>query len=167
MTNSTTMIQIREVLPNPKGADKGGEYIVLFNNSSQTIQLAGWQLKDASGKSADLSRYTINSGGQLKLTNAQTGITLNNSSESVALINPAGAMADFFAYNVAAPEGVPFFHNAELTPEIKAMLFDEFIPHAPSTVSVRGGAVLLMILSAAILAGIAVYVVKQIKEPAP
>jgi hypothetical protein len=158
------MIKITEVLPNPKGADKGGEYIVLFNNSSQTIQLAGWRLKDASGKSADLSRYVISGGGQLKLTNTQTGISLNNSSESVALINPAGTIADFFAYNTQAAEGVPFFHNAELTPEIKAMLFDEFVPHQPSDAPVRGGAVLLMIVAAAILAGIAVYIVKQIKD---
>ncbi len=158
------MIQIREVLPNPKGTDKGGEYIVLFNNSSQTIQLAGWHLKDASGKTANLGGYTIAAGGQLKLSDAQTGISLNNSSESVALINPAGSIADFFTYNTQAAEGVPFFHNAELTPEVRAMLFDEFVPHQPSDAPVRGGVVLLMLLTAAILAGIAVYVIKQVKD---
>lgn len=163
------MITISEVLPNPVGADKGGEYIVLFNNSTQPVSLAGWKLRDASGKTARLDGYTIAAASTLKLTDGQTGITLNNSVETLSLLGPSGATEDTFSYNSPAAQGMPLLQGGALTPQIRQQLFDELAQAnvALPVQSMGSQAVLFAALLAVILAGIAVYVLKHIQPYGP
>ena len=47
------MVLISEFLPNPPGKDADGEWIELLTRN-QAVDLSGWVLKDASGKSFSL-----------------------------------------------------------------------------------------------------------------
>ena len=38
---------ISEVLYNPKGSDSGYEFIELYNNLNQTIEIGGWKIEGA------------------------------------------------------------------------------------------------------------------------
>lgn len=103
-------IVINELFPNPPGADDG-EFIELKNLSDQAVDLAGWQLSDATA-----SRFTIQTksftstmvspGGFLVAEKAQTGISLNNTGEeTVNLIKPDGNLLQSVKYSGPAPEG--------------------------------------------------------------
>lgn len=82
---------ISEFIPNPKGSDDN-EWIELYNNSKQDINLAGWYLDDAEGgsKPYQFSTSTIPAKGFLIVARADSKITLNNSTDAVRLIKPDG-----------------------------------------------------------------------------
>jgi len=77
------MVLIKEFFPNPAGKDTEGEWIKLFNNGDAGVDLAGWQIKDASGKAfifsagADANNI-ISAGGTLTLDYKITKISINN-----------------------------------------------------------------------------------------
>ncbi|TSC95800.1 MAG: Nucleic acid binding OB-fold tRNA/helicase-type, partial [Parcubacteria group bacterium Athens1014_26] len=95
---------IKEFLPNPVGADKDGEYIKIFNDGISGVSLAGWKLKDASGKSFSLVG-NLKSGQELTLSYSQTKINLNNNGETVYLYDNTGKQIDKLSYSGAAEEG--------------------------------------------------------------
>ena len=55
------MVFFKEVLPNPVGEDAGGEWIKLVNTEEDITSLAGWSIKDASGKTYFLSSKSVTS----------------------------------------------------------------------------------------------------------
>ncbi|MEK7162936.1 MAG: lamin tail domain-containing protein [Patescibacteria group bacterium] len=101
---------ISEFLPNPIGKDTGGEWIKLFNEGNAVIELNGWQIKDAAGKTfifpADGGKNKlINPGEYLILDYKTTKISLNNNGEALFLYNPKGELIDKAEYIGVAPEG--------------------------------------------------------------
>ncbi len=93
------MIYIKELLPNPTGKDANGEWIKLFNDSSSSVVLNGWSLKDASWKSFQLESQTILPSGDLKLSYNETRISLNNDTDSVYLYDASGNEVDKLCYS--------------------------------------------------------------------
>lgn len=141
------MVTIQSVLPNPVGPDSGNEFIKLINRGLETIQLKGWTLKDASGKTFYLSG-ALTPGSELTLKNSETKITLNNDTDTVFLYNQTGTLADKLSYenpaegeiviagaNEAAPasaaSSIPIVNSArtislppiDLTPLFTGLLF--------------------------------------------
>lgn len=101
---------ISEFLPNPSGKDPAGEWIKLFNESSETINLAGWQIKDASGKTfifpAEGGKNQIVSASEyLTLDYKTTKVSLNNNGETLFLYNQKGELIDKAEFVGTAPEG--------------------------------------------------------------
>ncbi|RMF02054.1 MAG: hypothetical protein D6768_09175 [Chloroflexi bacterium] len=97
-----------EILPAPIDVDWDGdgvadyhdEWIELRNSSAQTVGLGGWQVRDSSGAAYVLPlNTTLPPGGFITLYYTQTGISLNNSGDSLALIDPAGAVADTLTFD--------------------------------------------------------------------
>ena len=158
------MLKITEVLPNPVGKDTGSEYVVLFNNSSVTVNVVGWRLQDASGKKSNINIGKLSPGAQFKVIGLDLKITLNNRQETIKLFDAGGGLVDSFSYTGPAAEGVPLLNTAQLTPEIKKLLFDEFVPRQPKTVEVGGQIFLVAICLALVLAGISVYIFRQVRK---
>lgn len=157
------MLQISELMPNPVGKDAGSEYVVLFNNSSATIRVVGWQLVDAGGKKSLINVGPVAPGGQIKVAGDALGISLNNSDETVRLVDPSGKTVDSVSYGSAPAEGVPLLHAKELTPQIRELLFDEFVPRTPQQKEIVGGAILSALVVAGILAAVSIYILRNVK----
>ncbi len=111
-TSYSQDIIINEILPNPKGSDTaappGGEWIELYNQSSQKINLAGWKLDDLI--SSGSKSYTIDSeifiepNGYLVFYYGQTKICLNNNGDEANLINPQGKIISACSYQEKSTE---------------------------------------------------------------
>lgn len=102
-------ILISEIFPNPAGADDN-EFIELFNPNGIDIDLGGWQLDDSEkgSKIWQIPQNTIiASDGYLAFFKEQTKITLNNSNDSVKIINPAKKISAQIDYNQSA-EGASY-----------------------------------------------------------
>jgi uncharacterized protein YukJ len=60
-------VLIREALVNPAGIDRGNEWVNLFNNTDQVVDLAGWTIKD-SLKRTETLQGSIQPHAHLKVT---------------------------------------------------------------------------------------------------
>ncbi|MBI5222152.1 MAG: lamin tail domain-containing protein, partial [Candidatus Magasanikbacteria bacterium] len=101
----SSQIILNEVFPNPKGSDAADEFIELRNLNSGQIDLAGWQLGDASAKKYKINQGIIPASGYIAFKRSLTGIALNNSGqEEVKLYNQSGALAGKIKYEGSAPE---------------------------------------------------------------
>jgi hypothetical protein len=129
------MIYISEWLPNPAGKD-AGEWVELFNGGNSAVNLSGWKLKTANGKTFPLTG-NIPEGQYVVLEKSRFGFSLKNTSERLALLNPAGRIADESAYFGPAPEGKSVNHNgaasyfAEPTPGAANTIFKAEISSSP------------------------------------
>jgi hypothetical protein len=97
---------ISEFIPNPVGSDDN-EWIELYNASDKDIDLYAWHLDDADGGSKPYQFATstiILAKDFLVLSRVDTKITLNNSSDSVRLLNSAGEVFQEVVYQ-KIPEG--------------------------------------------------------------
>lgn len=117
-------IQINEFLPDPDGSDKN-EWIELYNNSEEDVVLDGWSLDDIEdgGSSVySLTGKTIKAKGYLSLTQEETGIVLNNTSDEINLKDPDGKVVSQVVYvNTKTDESYVLIENEwqqseELTP---------------------------------------------------
>jgi len=93
-------IIITEILPNPAGSDALNEFIEIYNPNDAPVDLAGWQLDDAEGGSRPhtIGKVTIASHEYLVFTRPQTGLALNNTSDSVRLYDRANRLVDSMSY---------------------------------------------------------------------
>jgi len=99
---------ISEFLPNPVGKDTDGEFIELFNDDLKPINLSGWKIKDASGKTFIFKNQTIGAGEYITLSYKTTKITLNNDAETLFLYDSSGNLIDKAEFSGSAPEGKSF-----------------------------------------------------------
>ncbi len=111
-TSYSQDIIINEILPNPKGSDTAappqGEWIELYNQSSQKINLTGWKLDDliSSGSKSYVidSEIFIEPNEYLVFYYEQTKICLNNNGDEVNLINPQGKIISACSYQEKSSE---------------------------------------------------------------
>lgn len=97
-------IQLSELLPDPSGSDSTDEWIELSNASSTTVDLYGWAVT-ASDDSYMIKESTeIAGNGYVILPITQTSLSLNNSGETVTLVDPAGELMDSVTFT-DAPTG--------------------------------------------------------------
>jgi len=106
-------MQIIEFLPNPTGKDTEGEWIKIFNNTNAEINLNGWQIKDASGKSFIFTNQKITINETLTLNYQTTKISLNNNGETLFLYNSIGNLIDKAEYSGTASNGEIFKRQGE------------------------------------------------------
>lgn len=80
-------IHINEVFPNPKEKGGTGEFIELYNPLSETVDLSGWEIRDASasGKYIFPSGKKIEGKGYLVVTDQDFTLSLNNTKETLSL----------------------------------------------------------------------------------
>lgn len=86
-------IFVNEVLPSPEGADAENEWIELFNENNFEVALSGWKIRDIVGATKTysfLEGTKIAAESFLILPRPETKITLQNSGDSLELLNPKG-----------------------------------------------------------------------------
>jgi hypothetical protein len=153
---------IDSFLPNPIGKDTDGEWIKLFNDGNETINLAGWRLKDASGKTFIFKEQKIKAGEYLVLDYKTTKISLNNDGETLFLYNKNGDLVSQAGYDGVAEEG-KIFHNQsakELSASIiNPILNNQAINAAPKFDSI---AFPIGIFSALILSVALIFIIKKL-----
>ena len=97
-------VVINEFLPNPSGpTSENAEWIELYNTASSTIDLSNWQIDDIldSGTLPYTipSGTTINQNSFLVFEKSITKIGLNNTGDTVRLINSSGSEIDLYSYS--------------------------------------------------------------------
>lgn len=148
-------------MPNPVGDDKAGEYIKLFNDQPQRINLSDWSVKDASGKTFRLSGF-LDAGQELVLPYSQTKIALNNNGEQVLLYDNSGNLVDELNYSGQAKEGQIITRRQEQVISASGDVIANsnlFIPD--SSIS---KVIFLDVLIAVILAGLGLYIILQLER---
>ena len=149
-------------MPNPVGNDKEGEYIKLFNDGGSAINLSGWQIKDAAGKTYKLSG-SLEAGKELLLPSSQTKIFLNNNGEKISLYDAARKLVDELGYTGQAKEGQIITRNQKLVTNNQQL---ESSANYPITNYQLPISKILFIdfLTAAILAALGLYIILQLEK---
>ncbi len=119
----STAIGLSELLPNPSTSETEDEYIELYNSGDESVDMAGWQLQDASGKTYTLSG-AISAKHYYVWYRSDSNISLNNTGETVVLLQPDGTELDSVSYEDGADEDTSYAlteddtwqWTAELTP---------------------------------------------------
>jgi len=96
-------IRINEILANPSGSESTDEFIELYNISDTPIDLSLWSIKDnsVSGKYIFQGGTTIKPKGFLVVYRKTFTFALNNSNETVSLLDPNGNVKDTVSYRTA------------------------------------------------------------------
>lgn len=107
------MVYINEWLPNPAGADNGGEWIELFNGGTEKTSLNGWSLISGSGKKFIFGDKEISAGGYLLLKQPETKLTLKNQNETLYLYDAQGKIISKSSFLGSAPDGKSFSRTGD------------------------------------------------------
>lgn len=129
-------IKINEVFPNPSGSDTGNEWIELYNESDENCDLSGLFIDDIEGGSKAFEikeTMVINKKGYLLLPSWQTKIILNNTEDSVRILNHENKILNTVSYEDTSDdqsfsknnEG-EFLWTSNTTP-LTENIFDEII----------------------------------------
>ena len=92
-----SILLITEIMPNPKGADKGQEWIEIYNTTPQRISLSNWKLNNGKifkipeGLSVLPNTYFVLQSENLKMT-------LKNTNASISLIDPSDNIVQELSY---------------------------------------------------------------------
>ncbi|MDO8557924.1 MAG: lamin tail domain-containing protein [bacterium] len=100
-------IHINEFLPNTAGTDAEEEWIELWNESAEQVDISGWKLDDAEGGSQPYTilQGTLISGGSYAVFFRKiTAIALNNDTDAVRLLTPGGQVYESVSYE-KPPQG--------------------------------------------------------------
>src|SRR5690606_30503093 len=89
---SADSLLITEILPDAIGADSGNEFIEIYNPNDNSVSLNGYvlQVGPSYSKSFVLPDLSVDPGRYLALSDAETKVTLPNTSGSVRLLDPFG-----------------------------------------------------------------------------
>ncbi|PJB09320.1 hypothetical protein CO121_00545 [bacterium (Candidatus Gribaldobacteria) CG_4_9_14_3_um_filter_36_15] len=138
-------IFLNEILPSPENPDAENEWIEIFNGNNFGVNVSEWQIRDTIGAT---KTYTIPEGtkidpnGFLLLPRPETKITLQNSGDTLELLNPIGEVVHKVNYG-KAPLGQSFNRtlsgwawSKSLTPgEINIITVPEVQETGPSQIS--------------------------------
>lgn len=111
VNTKTGKIILSEFMPNPDG---GQEWVELYNPNSFDIDIGGWKIDDIEGASSPFKipeNIKINA-KSFKLFSFSS--KLNNSGDSVRLINKGGSVLETYTYDKTT-KGVSFAKNAKGT----------------------------------------------------
>ena len=97
-------VVIESLLPDPTGDDAQDEEVVLHNRSTGAVALAGWLLRDASGKVWALAGAgTLAAGQSVTIRRGGMPMSLNNGGDEIVLLDAAGAEQDHVHYTGSQP----------------------------------------------------------------
>ncbi|MFC1639021.1 lamin tail domain-containing protein [Patescibacteria group bacterium] len=104
-------VMLSELLPNPEGNDAEGEWIEIHNAGGTPLDLSGWLLDDLDGGGSSAHELpagtVIPADGYLTVARSDSGLSLNNDSDSARLVAPDGTLLDTVSYE-SVPEGESF-----------------------------------------------------------
>ena len=99
-------VVIQSLVPNPVGADRELEEVVLRNDGGAAVDLTEWVLEDASGRVWTLAGVgQLGAGQTATVLRAGMPMSLNNTGDTIVLRNDSGQAVDSLTYT-ATGEGV-------------------------------------------------------------
>jgi len=97
-----TKIWISGLLPNPEGNETQNEEITIKNLGLQATVMAGWTVRDLSGKTWVLDELaTISPGEEKTVKRNGQKMALNNTGDTIELIDPSGKIMQTVTYHKA------------------------------------------------------------------
>ncbi|MBI2459575.1 MAG: lamin tail domain-containing protein [Parcubacteria group bacterium] len=102
---------INEIFPNPKGADAGGEWLELKNQSLEKINLLNWRVENSNGQYKFNSEYLLAGNAFYVLDNNKSKLTFKNSSDTINLYNDLDELIDAVEY-AGAVQGESYARGA-------------------------------------------------------
>lgn len=126
-------LAVTEVLPNPSGDDTTDEYIEIQNRGSAPCNLLGYSLDDIEGGSTPFTfpDTSLAAGAYLATYASMTHITLNNTGDSVRILNSTAEVVSSVTYTDSreaqsyALSGPSFSWTTTLTPNAANVITDE------------------------------------------
>lgn len=94
---SSAHILLSELLPDPTGPDSTDEWIEITNTGTTSVYLDGWEVTDGS-RYYSIESVTIRRGEYLLFDIGETGINLNNTGDTVYLVDPFGKVINGTTY---------------------------------------------------------------------
>lgn len=97
----SSAIYLNEILPNPEGEDRDGEWIEISNMSDVPVNLGNWFLDDGEGGSKPYiipDTFIIAPFETLLFSRRDTGLTLDNTGDTVQLFTFESDLQDFVTY---------------------------------------------------------------------
>ena len=114
VTPGPTTLRLFEIYPNATGDDAAEEFVAIENFGTVAVDLQGWSIADAAGKTFSPSDPTpIEPGASLSLFRETTKIVLNNTSDAVTLSAPNGTLIDSISYDSPPIGSVLRLQNSE------------------------------------------------------
>lgn len=98
-------LRIIAAIPNPFGEDRQFEEVHLRNFGSEAISLQGWKIGDATGNSfwvLTASDGVVQPGQLVRVMRNGRNMALNNTGDTIVLIDPTGARVDEKSYGEAS-----------------------------------------------------------------
>ncbi|HEV8598178.1 MAG TPA: lamin tail domain-containing protein [Gemmatimonadales bacterium] len=90
---------IADLLPDPSGSDTQDEEVTLRNKGTAAVSLAGWFLRDESGRVWALASLgTLDVGEAKTIKRGGMAMSLNNDRDEIVLLDAAGHEQDRFSY---------------------------------------------------------------------
>jgi len=101
-------LQLSELLPDPASpqSDTTDEFVEIYNPNTFTVDLAGWKLRDEAGTEFIIKSKSVEANSHIAVFITESKITLNNSGDSVQLIDPNGQVVSESANYGTAEEGL-------------------------------------------------------------
>jgi hypothetical protein len=103
----STSILLSEVMPNPEGTDNDYEWIEIYNEGTEDVNLGNWSLDDEEAGSDPYqfpSDTIIEAQDFLVIYRPESGLALNNDTDQVRLFDFQDTLIDSVTYETA-PEG--------------------------------------------------------------
>ncbi len=103
-------IRLNEILPNPKGKESDEEYIEIYNESDSAIDLKDWILRDSSKTGTFIfpENSILESKKYLAIYRKDFKFAINNSNESIYLLNPNEEIVSSVSYTGSANENISY-----------------------------------------------------------
>jgi hypothetical protein len=106
-------LRIAGAIPNPLGPDEQDEEVRLKNMGTQPVALVGWKIGDSSGTAfweLKATDGTVQPGATVLVKRQGRPMSLNNSGDTIVLVNPSGASVDHKVYGAVSSGQVLTFN---------------------------------------------------------
>jgi len=98
---SGAAVIVSAAMPNPAGKDTGNEWIELTNIGLVPVDLFGWSLANAKGKSYELPKSKLNPKEVRRFMSDITNIALTNTMDEARLYDPLGTLVSLLSWSNA------------------------------------------------------------------
>lgn len=126
-----TGISLSEIFPNPLGNDLEGEFIEIWNQGEERLNLVSWILRDSSqsGQYKFSDDFWLEPGQFFALKREESGLTLNNDTDKVRMFDDMDSLMEEVEYkggienaSYARGENNKWFWTTKVTPGKKNVI---------------------------------------------
>lgn len=94
----THSIQMTEIYPSPDSTDGENEWIEIYNYGEDSVDLQSWVIEDSSRTMVIKNSFLVKGGEYEVIENENLSLTLNNTGETITLLDPNEELVDIFEF---------------------------------------------------------------------